>query len=56
MYLETKEAELEHDRFIKTQNFRDHMNEMYRGLEEIAAMPKKSHYGEQYGRLYDMFQ
>jgi len=43
-----KLAEKEHDRVIKTQNFRDHLTEMYNGMDTLNKMPKDSHYGEQF--------
>ncbi len=47
---------MELDNAIKQQNFRDHMNEMYSGLDTLNKMPTASHYNEQFGNIIFMIK
>jgi len=38
----------EQDKAIKQQNFRDHLTEMYKGMDSLNQMPKTSHAHEQF--------
>jgi hypothetical protein len=50
MSIETKMAQHEHDELIRKQNFRDHLQEMFNGMEALNKMPKTSNYGDEYGK------
>jgi len=43
-----KLKEKEHDHLIKSQNFRDHLAEMERGMDTLNKMPKASHYKDEF--------
>jgi len=45
---EKKLAQREQDRMVKEQNFRDHLSEMYKGMDSLNGMPKVSHAHEQF--------
>jgi len=43
-----KFTQKEQDKLVKDQNFRDHLFEMYKGMDSLNKMPKESHYLNQY--------